>query len=66
MPNQIERRYKIERGLIGEYFIVEVGMEAEFEAWLDSHFEHNGYEGLDYNTRSIQAGYWTFTDPRID
>jgi hypothetical protein len=65
MAKQIERRYKIERGMISEYYIVEVGMDAEFEAWLDSHFDSNGYEGLDYLTRSLRTGHWTFTDPRM-
>jgi hypothetical protein len=67
IKKQIERRYKIEGGPFGEYFIVESGMEAEFEAWIQhAYYGAKDYEGLDYSTRSLGAGYWTFTDPRMD
>jgi hypothetical protein len=61
-PEQPERRYKIDSDGDHKYF-VEVGMEAEFQAWVDSQYESVGYEGHDYNNNRIE-GVFTFTDPR--
>jgi hypothetical protein len=62
---QTERRYRIHRSAWNEFFFVEVDMEAEFEAWLDSHYEHNGYEGHDYTKNSLSQ-HVTFADPRVE
>ena len=59
-----ERRYSIQSDGDHKYF-VEVGMEGEFQAWLDAEFEHTGYEGHDYEKNRID-GRFTFTDPRCE
>ncbi len=58
------RRYYIDSDGDHKYF-VEVGMEGEFQAWLDSQFESVGYEGHDYEKNRID-GRFTFTDPMVE
>lgn len=60
----ITARYSIHSDDSGHEYFVEVGMEGEFEAWLDSEsYEFTGYEGHDYEKNRID-GRFTFTDPR--
>ena len=60
-----EKRYSIHSDDSGHEYFVEVGMEGEFEAWLEAEtaYEHVGYEGHDYEKNRID-GRFTFTDPR--
>jgi hypothetical protein len=37
-------------------------MEAEFEAWLDSHYEAVGYEGHDYDKNRIDKKKFTLAE----
>ena len=58
------RRYAIHSGGDHKYF-VEVGMEGEFEAWIDSELGNRLYDGYDYEKNRID-GHFTFTDPRCE
>jgi hypothetical protein len=53
-------------------YFVEVGMEAEFQAFIDSLYEGTGYEGHDYSKNIVEIKHYTrqdsrftFVDPRI-
>ena len=63
--NQPVRRYSIQSDGDHDYF-VEIGMEGEFERWMES-FEDPDieYVGNDYENNRID-GRFTFTDPRCD
>ena len=59
------RRYSIQSDGDHEYF-VEVGMEGEFQAWVDAEYESSiEYVGHDYEKNRID-GRFTFTDPRCE
>ena len=58
------RRYAIHSDGDHKYF-VEVGMEGEFEAWIDSELGNCLYQGHDYEKNRID-GRFTFTDPRCE
>ena len=61
-----ERRYRIHGDGDGHEYWVEVGMEGEFEAWLDwAPYGDGDYTGHDYEKNRID-GRFTFTDPRND
>ncbi len=62
-PRPTERRYSIQSDGNHKYF-VEVGMEGEFQAWVDAEYESSiPYEGHDYEKNRID-GRFTFSDPR--
>ena len=61
---QRPRRYSIQRDESGHEYFVEVGMEGEFEGWLEwSEYGDGDYQGHDYEKNRID-GRFTFTDPR--
>jgi Fe-S cluster assembly iron-binding protein IscA len=61
-----ERRYSIQSDGDGHEYFVEVGMEGEFQAWVDAEYESSiEYEGYDYKKNRID-GRFTFTDPRCE
>lgn len=61
---QRPRRYSIQSDGDGHEYFVEVGMEGEFQAWVDAEYESSiPYEGHDYEKNRID-GRFTFTDPR--
>lgn len=61
---QRPRRYSIQSDGDGHEYFVEVGMEGEFQAWVDAEYESSiEYEGHDYEKNRID-GRFTFTDPR--
>ena len=64
MNDQKPRRYSIHSDGDHKYF-VEVGMEGEFEAWIDSELGNCLYQGHDYEKNRID-GRFTFTDPRCE
>ena len=63
-----EQRYRITGDDSGHEYFIEVGMEGEFELWLQT-FEdpiaEENYEGHDYDKNRID-GNFTFTDPRCE
>ncbi len=61
---QPPRRYSIQSDGDHKYF-VEVGMDGEFEAWVETEIngETGKYYGHDYQKNRID-GRFTFTDPR--
>ena len=62
------RRYQIQGDGSGHKYFVEVGMEAEFEQWLESetgYEDEKPYNGHDYEKNRID-GRFTFTDPRCE
>ena len=66
MP-QIQRRYAIHSDGDHKYF-VEVGMEGEFEQWIETWESKEAaqkYKGHDYEKNRID-GHFSFTDPRCE
>lgn len=59
------RRYSIQWDDSGHKYFVEVGMEGEFERWLQAEIEGLEYNGHDYENNRID-GTFTFTDPRCE
>ena len=67
----MERRYSIQSDDSGHDYFVEVGMEGEFERWIQADFDDTDadghdefyYEGHNYEENRID-GRFTFTDPR--
>jgi len=64
-PFKTERRYQIQGDNDGHEYFVEVGMEGEFEKWIESEENGTDYEGYDYEKNRID-GHFTFTDLRCE
>jgi len=70
----VERRYSIQGDDSGHDYFVEVGMEGEFERWVQAEADFDDadvpgrhdeihYDGHNYEENRID-GNFTFTDPR--